>query len=192
VVDLSNLHRQVLHTDGDVGRPKVESAADTLRATFPGLRLTLVQERFSARNAGALLQGTDVVLDGTDGVASKFLLNDAALEAGVPLVHAGVVRLDGLVLAVVPGGPCLRCLFEEEPGAGALPTCARAGVLGPAAGLVGGLQALVAVALLRGEAPGERIWRVDAGSGRVRRVALERRPDCPACARAGLQVQAAP
>jgi len=191
-VELSNLHRQVLHADGDVGRPKVDSAAETLSAAFPGLQLTLRQDRFGAHNAASLLEGQDVVLDGTDGVASKFLLNDAALAARVPLVHGGVVRLEGLVLAVLPGGPCLRCLFEEEPGADALPTCARAGVLGPAAGVVGGLQALLAAAVLRGEPLQPPLWRLDARTGRVRRVALARRADCPACARAGVQAGSTP
>ena len=192
VVELSNLHRQVLHADADVGRPKVESAAGKLRAAFPGLRLSLLKDRFTAGNGRALLRGMDVVVDGTDGVATKFLLNDQALEAGVPLVHGGVVRLEGLVLAVVTGGPCLRCLFEDEPGAEALPTCARAGVLGPAAGVVGGLQAQAAVALLQGQRQAGWLWRVDARAGRVRRVALAQRPDCPTCSRGAVEARGTP
>ena len=192
LVELYNLHRQLLHADADLGRPKVESAGEKLRAAFPGTRLTLLRDRFSTGNARALLRGQDVVLDGTDGVPTKFLLNDEALSAGVPLVHGGVVRLEGLVLPVTRGGPCLRCLFEEEPGADALPTCARAGVLGPAAGVVGGLQAALAVALLSGERPSGWMWRVEARAGQVRRVALARRTDCPACGPGAVEAGATP
>jgi adenylyltransferase/sulfurtransferase len=191
-VELSNLHRQPWHRDADIGRLKVDSAAEKLRAAFPRLQVETQAVRMGPENVLSLLAGHDVVVDGTDGVETKFLLNDAAVRAGVPLVHGGVVRHEGLVLVVSPGGPCLRCLFEEMPGEDALPTCARAGVLGAAAGWVGGLQAAAAERLLRGEPLTGAMWRVDARSGRARRVSLRARPDCPCCGVAGVEVGSSP
>jgi adenylyltransferase/sulfurtransferase len=188
-VELSNLHRQPWHRDADVGRLKVESAASKLRAAFPSLQVETHAVRVGPENVEGLLAGQDLVVDGTDGVDAKFLLNDAAVRAGVPLVHGGVVRNEGLVLAVTPGGPCLRCLFEEIPGEDALPTCARAGVLGAAAGWVGGLQAAAAEALLRGEPLAGVFWRVDALAGRARRLLLHKRTGCPACGPAGVEAE---
>jgi molybdopterin/thiamine biosynthesis adenylyltransferase len=191
-VELSNLHRQPWHRDADVGRLKVDSAAAKLRAAFPSLHVETHALRVGPENVRALLAGADVVVDGTDGVDAKFLLNDAAVRARVPLVHGGVVRHEGLVLAAMPGGPCLRCLFEEVPGEDVLPTCARAGVLGAAAGWVGGLQAAAAEAVLRGESLKGAYWRVDARSGRARRLSFRTRPDCPACGTNGVEAGATP
>lgn len=191
-VELSNLHRQLWHRDADVGLPKVHSAARKLRAAFPALKVEAHLLRLGPENAASLLAGHDAVVDGTDGVSTKFLLNDLALAAGIPLLHGGVVRHEGLVLPVVVGGPCLRCLFEEQPGEDALPTCARAGVLGAAAGMVGGLQAQVLLQLLSGEPVAGMLWRVDARSGQVRRVVLRARRGCPSCDRSGIEGEPAP
>jgi molybdopterin/thiamine biosynthesis adenylyltransferase len=133
VVDVTNLHRQPWHHGADVGRLKVESAAEKLGRTFPALRLTRLPERVTAANAEALFRAHELVIDATDAVEAKFLLNDAAVLTGTPLVYGGVLRFEGLALRIDPGhGPCLRCLFETPP-EDAL-TCAQAGVLGSMAG----------------------------------------------------------
>lgn len=173
-VDPTNLHRQLWHRGSDVGRLKVDSAADRLREAFPGIEVEPIGQRVDAGNAEALFRAHDVVIDGTDGVAVKFLLSDAAVLTGVPLVYGGVLRMRGQAMRIAPGGPCLRCLFEGPPSEDAVPTCAQAGVLGSVAGVVGALQATLA---LRPEAG--RLHVVEGLSQRV--VEVRPAPDCRAC-----------
>lgn len=180
VVELSNLHRQPLHHDADLGRAKVESAAEKLRAQFPALGLELHQARVTATNAEALFRAHDVVLDCTDGVHTKFLLSDASVLTGVPLIYAGVLRFEGLAMRLQPDGPCLRCLFETPPDD--VPTCAQAGVLGSMAGVMGGLQA--ELALKPNAAPGVSLLHVvDGHAFSFRAVKVKKRADCVACGR---------
>ncbi|WP_338023762.1 HesA/MoeB/ThiF family protein [Archangium primigenium] len=192
-VDVTNLHRQLWHRDTDVGRSKVESAADGLRRAFPSLAVERVWGRVDAANAEALFRAHDAVVDATDGTATKLFLSDVAVATRVPLVYGGVLRLQGQAMRVVPGGPCLRCLYEEAPDADSVPTCAQAGVLGPMAGLVGALQAALvleclAVGLESGldgpsGAPGEAVLHVlDGATLRGRQVRVRRVPDCAGCA----------
>lgn len=181
VVDLTNLHRQLWHRTPDVGRPKVASLSEGLAAAFPGLALDARQERVEPATADALFRAHALVVDGTDGIDTKFALADAAVRTGVPLVYGGVLRWSGQVMAVVPGGPCLRCLFEEPPPPELAPTCASAGVVGALAGWVGALQADVALGLLSGlpRTPGREVLHVLDGSAlRWRRVEVRRRADC--------------
>ncbi len=175
-VDPTNLHRQLWHRSSDVGRLKVESASERLMAAFPRLEVTPVAEEVSARNAEALFRSHDVVLDGTDGVSIKFLLSDAAVLTGVPLIYGGVLKLCGQAMRIARAGPCLRCLFEKPPPADAVPTCAQAGVLGSMAGVVGGLMALLAL----GGEPG-RLFVVEGATLSQRIVRVKRSPDCAAC-----------
>jgi adenylyltransferase/sulfurtransferase len=178
VVDVSNLHRQPWHHPGDVGRPKVESAAEKLRRQFPGLALTLKQEALTAANAQALFSAHALVIDATDGVHTKFLLSDAAVVTKTPLLYGGVLRFEGLAMRIEPGGPCLRCLFETPPED--VPTCAQAGVLGAMAGVVGALQATLA--LEPNAAAGvARLHVVDGWTLQLRTVRVRRRLDCAAC-----------
>lgn len=180
VVDPTNLHRQPWHHTADVGTLKVESAATKLRRTFPSLEVTTLADRLTAANAEALYRAHDVVIDATDGVGTKFLLSDAAVLTGTPLIYGGVLRFEGLALRIDPGhGPCLRCLFESPPDD--VPTCAQAGVLGAMAGLVGGVQASLALAGkgTAGEAP---LHVLDGKAFTFRTVRVRRRPDCAACA----------
>jgi len=180
-VELGNLHRQVLHHDADVGRAKVQSAAEKLRAAFPSVRVDALEARLDETNALELFRRHDAVLDGTDGVDVKFLLSDTALATGVPLVWGGVLRMEGQAMRIRTGGPCLRCLFESPPTAA--PTCAEAGVLGTVAGVVGALQARVL--LSPEEAPGTATLHVfDAVKLTSRRVLVRRAADCSTCARA--------
>lgn len=178
VVDVSNLHRQPWHRDADLGTPKVDSAAAKLRAAFPGLSVETHRLRLGALNALAHFAAHDLVIDATDGVQTKFLLSDAAVISGVPLIYGGVLRFEGLAMRIERGGPCLRCLFERAPDDA--PTCAQAGVLGSMAGLIGGLQAELARAPL--VAPGVSVLRVIDGLHLTfRSVKVKRRADCAAC-----------
>jgi molybdopterin-synthase adenylyltransferase len=190
-VDLTNLHRQLWHRTPDVGRPKVASLAERLRAAFPGVEVDARPLRVTPETADALFAEHALVVDGTDGIETKFALGDAAVRTGVPLVYGGVLRWSGQVMAVVPGGPCLRCLFEEPPPADQAPTCASAGVMGAMAGWVGGVQAQVALRVLEAPRPVEggaaegragdgraTLHVMDGRALRWRRVEVRRRADC--------------
>ncbi|MCS6914654.1 MAG: HesA/MoeB/ThiF family protein [Myxococcales bacterium] len=184
VVELSNLHRQTLYTDADLGRPKVEAACDALHRLAPTLPAVGIRARLTADNAAALLPGHAALIEGSDSIATKFLVNDLALRLGIPAVIGGVVRWSGQVLTVLPGRgmACYRCLFEEEPTG--VPTCQEAGVLGPSCGVLGALLAAEALRLLRSEVPrfAGAILTADLLAGRFRRVPIAPRAGCPACA----------
>lgn len=183
VVEVSNLHRQPLYEAADVGRPKVVAAAERLQARHPALAVEADARRFGADDE-ALLGEWDVVLDGTDTVAAKFTVNDAAVAADVPLVHAGAVGWRAQLLTVLPGASaCYRCLFEEPPPADEVPSCQEAGVLGPAVVLAGTLQAGEAVRILARAEPAfrDRLLTIDTRTGTWRSVPLSRDPDCAAC-----------
>jgi len=184
-VEVSNLHRQILFDDPDVGRPKVDVAARRLRRTRPDLRVEPRPERFGAASAEALA-GADVIVDGTDSVVAKFLVNDAAVAAGLPLVHGGAVGFTAQVMTILPGrSACYRCLFEDPPPDDEVPSCRDAGILGPVVALAGALQGAEAVRILRGERPAfaDRIVSFDAWSGTWRSVPITQRASCDACGR---------
>ncbi len=180
VVEESNLHRQVLHTDAWIGRPKVESLAAAVRGVTP------IRGRFDAGNAARLVAACDVIVDGSDNLPTKFLANDAAVLARKPLVHAAAIEGWGQLLTVPAGGrPCYRCLFEDLPPAGsdAGASCAEIGVLGPVPGVLGALQAVEALRILRGETPvfAGRLIRYDSRSMTFRTVRFQPNPTCGAC-----------
>lgn len=178
VVDVTNLHRQPWHHLNDVGRPKVESAATKLSRAFPSLSIDARKERLGAEHAVARFREHDLVIDATDGVHTKFLLSDAAVLSGVPLIYAGVLRFEGLAMRIEPRrGPCLRCLFETPPEDA--PTCAQAGVLGSMAGLVGGVQARLALASI--VPPVSMLHVIDGLQLSFRALKVKKRDDCPAC-----------
>jgi adenylyltransferase/sulfurtransferase len=190
-VDVSNLHRQPWHRGSDVGRLKVESAADGLREAFPGIQVETRAERLTAQNAEALFRAHDLVVDATDTPADKFLLSDAAVLTGTALVHGGALRLAGQAMLVRKGGPCLRCLFETPPLAEA---CAQVGVLGSVTGVVGAYQALLGLQALglisaqpQDEEGVEPLWTFDGATLSQRKVPVRRAKDCKACAQ-GAQV----
>ncbi len=183
-VERSNLHRQLLHRTADLGRLKVESAADALARSYPGLGLAITAARFGTDNAADLVAGQACVIDATDGIATKFLINDLAVALGVPLVHGGIVRFQGQLLTVLPGASaCYRCLFGAPPEDGSAPSCQEAGVLGSLAGTIGTLQAAEAIRLIggRGALLTDRLLTYDALAGRCRHVRLRRNPACPVC-----------
>ena len=184
VVELSNLHRQPLYATADVGRPKVEVAAERLRELGSVSTIDVRRARFEAADV-AFARRFDVVLDGTDTVAAKFAVSDAAVHAGVPLVHAGVLGLRAQLLTVLPGrSACYRCVFEEAPPAGEVPSCEEAGVLGPTVALAAALQAAEAIRILTGApaAYADRLLTLDLGAGHARFVPLGSNPHCPTCA----------
>jgi len=183
-VELSNLHRQILFTDADVGRPKLDAFADALQRRFPRTAVELHRGRALPGTAAGLIAGASVVIDATDNFASRFLLADACMLAGVPVIHAAAVRWTATVMAVsARGRPCYRCLFEDVP-TGDAPDCATAGVAGPVCGVAGALAADAALAILSGQEAGGSIVTFDGRSDVLRRVAVRPRRACPLCGEA--------
>jgi molybdopterin-synthase adenylyltransferase len=183
-VDTSNLHRQLLYLPGDEGESKAEVAASRLRAIRPGIAVVARPERVTARNAASLAGEYDVLVDATDGTASKFLLNDVAVLLERPLVHGGVLGFGGQLLTILPRRTaCLRCLFPEPPHEGEVPSCTEAGIFGPLAGWIGNLQGEEAGRILHQREPAfaDRLFSLDLRTLRARHVPLRRSPLCPLC-----------
>lgn len=184
VVDLGNLQRQVQFTTADIGRPKVEALTDELvRRGVARDRIRPLAIRFAADTADRVLDGVDLVVEGSDDPATKFAVNDAALARRLPFAIGGLERWSGQVFAGRPGASCYRCLFESPPlDSDPAPSCADAGVLGAAVAVIGGLLARTALDLARG-APGGELLVVDdaAISAAPRRVRYNPRPGCPSC-----------
>jgi molybdopterin/thiamine biosynthesis adenylyltransferase len=152
-VDLSNLQRQIIHATGDLGKPKVQSAKETINAMNPDVKVLGYREWVNASNIKDIIsdQNYDFIIDGTDNFPVKFLINDACVMLGKPFSHAGIIRFQGQLLTYLPGqGPCYRCAFREPPPAGAVPSCREAGVLGVMGGVIGTLQATEALKFFLG------------------------------------------
>ncbi|OFV90191.1 MAG: hypothetical protein A3J75_00535 [Acidobacteria bacterium RBG_16_68_9] len=183
VVELSNLHRQVLHRTSTLGAPKVESVAARLRERHPHTRVEAHAERLTDQNLAHFFRAADFVIDATDSVAAKFLINDGAVRFGRPYSHAGVLGFLGQAMTVSPRRTaCYRCLFPEPPPTDAIATCQEAGVIGALAGVIGSVQAAEAIKYLSGGAwLADRLLTFDARSRRWRTVALARNPRCPVC-----------
>ena len=181
-VELSNLHRQILHFTPDVGIPKAHSAAAKLGFLNPDVVVEPYQVRLDASNAAGLIEGADLVVDCSDSFETRYAVNAACCAARIPLLEAGVLGTSGLVMGIRPGETaCYRCAFPEAPPSA--PTCAEAGVLGPAAGVIGSLQALEALKLLTGvgEPLLDAFLQADLATLTFLRVAVRRRADCPDC-----------
>ncbi len=184
VVDESNLQRQLLHGTGDLGRSKLESALDRLTDVNPHVNVETHDTRLSSANALDILEGYDVVVDGTDNFPTRYLVNDACVLLGIPNVYGSVFRWEGQVsVFAMAGGPCYRCLFREPPPPGLVPNCAEGGVLGALPGIIGTMQAMETIKLLlaAGESLAGRLMIFDALEMSWREVALRRNPSCPAC-----------
>ena len=183
VVDESNLHRQVLHATDRIGARKVVSAERTLRELNPGVAAVRHDERLEAANVERLVGGYDVVVDGTDSLETRYLINDAAVRLGRPVVHGSVHRWDGQVTTFVPGGPCYRCLHPVPPPPELSPACSVAGVVGVVPGIVGLLQATEALKLLlgAGETLSGRLLVVDALGTTFDEIRVARDPACSTC-----------
>ena len=184
VVDATNLQRQILHSTERLGRPKVESAQQTLTALNPDVRVVGYQERLTALNIDRIIAGYDVIVDGADNFPTRYLVNDASVKHGIPVVHGSIYRFEGQLTVFKPGeGPCYRCLFHQPPPPELAPSCAEAGVLGVLPGIIGTLQANEAIKLLLGigEPLIGRYLLFDALDTTFREVKLRRDPECPVC-----------
>jgi molybdopterin/thiamine biosynthesis adenylyltransferase/rhodanese-related sulfurtransferase len=184
VVDDSNLQRQILHNMERLGERKVDSAKKTLTALNPDVDVVAYDVRLGADNVLDVIGGYDVVIDGADNFPSRYLLNDASLKAGVPVVHGSIFRFEGQATVFAPhDGPCYRCMIPEPPPAELAPSCAEAGVLGVLPGIVGSIQALEAIKLLLGlgDSLVGRLLAYDALEQSFRTYRVNRDPACPAC-----------
>lgn len=187
-VDATNLQRQVIHTEGRVGMPKVFSAAEAVAGLNAHVEVRPYHRELTEEIAGELFAGYDVILDGTDNFETRYLANRAAVVAGKPLVSGALSQWEGQLSVFDPasGAPCYECVFAEAPAPGLAPSCAEAGVLGPLPGVVGAMMAVETVKLISGagETMRGRMLIYDALYGETRTIALKRRPECPVCGEA--------
>ena len=183
-VSLDNLQRQILFETDSVGSPKAASAADRISTLNPEITVRPVVARLVEANAAAILGGHHAVVEGSDNLATKFLVNDVCVRLGIGVVVGAVLRFEGQVVPVPPGAPCYRCLFGAEPPEALVRSCRDAGVLGAVAGIVGSLQASETLRMITGigEAQGGRLLAVEALRPRIRTVAFPADPGCTACA----------
>src|SRR5215207_4921782 len=184
IVEITNLQRQLLHGTRDVGRPKLDSARDRLHDANPNVKLELHPTRLTSANALTIIRDYDIVLDGTDNFATRYLVNDACVLLGKPNVYGSIFRFDGQAsVFATEDGPCYRCLYPEPPPPGLVPSCAEGGVLGVLPGLVGTVQATEAIKLILGIGTPlvGRLLLVNALDAQFRSVAVRRNPGCPAC-----------
>lgn len=184
VVDESNLHRQIIHATPDVGRKKLDSAAEKLIALNPALNIVKHETLLSSANAMEILKNYDVVADGTDNFPTRYLVNDACVLLGKPNAYGSIFRFEGQASVFATGnGPCYRCLYPAPPPPGLVPSCAEGGVLGVLPGLIGVIQATEVIKLIlgKGETLAGRLLLVDALSMRFREFKLRKNPECPIC-----------
>ena len=184
VVDYTNLQRQIIHTTADVGRKKLDSAAEKLKAINPFLNLRTFETRLSSENALDLFRVFDIIADGTDNFPTRYLVNDACVLTGKPNVYGSIFRFEGQAsVFATEQGPCYRCLYPEPPPPGLVPSCAEGGVLGILPGLVGVMQATEVIKLIlgKGEPLIGRLLLIDALGMKFRELKLRKNPDCPAC-----------
>ena len=185
VVDESNLQRQVVHSTDRLGEPKVGSAKRTLEALNPDVNVVPFQERLTSENVDRILaEGWDVIVDGADNFPTRYLVNDASVWNGIPVVHGSIFRFEGQVTVFHPGvGPCYRCLFPQPPPPELAPSCAEGGVLGVLPGIIGSIQANETLKLIlqRGDSLAGRLLLFDALGTTLDEVTVRRNPDCPVC-----------
>ena len=184
VVDMSNLQRQVLFGESDLGRPKVEAAQERLLDLNPGITVKAYYELLTSANIMEIIQDYDVIVNGCDNFPTRYLVNDASVLANKPVVDGSIFRFEGQATVYLPGeGPCYRCLFPEPPPPGEVPSCAEGGVLGVLPGIVGVIQATEVVKLLLGEGKPlvGRILAYDAMEMKFREFKQRRNPECPVC-----------
>jgi sulfur-carrier protein adenylyltransferase/sulfurtransferase len=183
-VDFTNLQRQILFGTGDVGRPKIEAAAERLRKLNPEIRIDTFETRLTSDNALDILKDYDIIVDGTDNFPTRYLVNDACVLLGKPNVYGSIFRFEGQITVFsYPGGPCYRCLYPEPPPPGLVPSCAEGGVLGVLPGIVGTIQAAETLKLIlgKGEPLVGRLLLFDALAMRFRELKLRKNPECPVC-----------
>src|SRR5246127_4496838 len=184
VVDYTNLQRQIIHSTADVGRPKLDSAAEKLKAMNPFLNIRKVNTRLSSDNALELFKEFDIIADGTDNFPTRYLVNDACVLTGKPNVYGSIFRFEGQAsIFATKEGPCYRCLYPEPPPPGLVPSCAEGGVLGILPGLIGVIQATETIKLILGSGDPliGRLLLIDALGMKFRELKLRKNPECPVC-----------
>lgn len=183
VVDLTNLQRQILHHTHDVGRPKAQSAAETIADLNPDVRVVQHRVQLNSENALEVLGPYDIVVDGSDNFPTRYLVNDACVMLGKPCVHGSIFLFEGQAATFVPGKGCYRCLYPTPPPPGMVPNCAEAGVLGVLPGIVGSIQAVETIKLIlgAGDTLTGRLLLFDALAMEFRQVKVRRNPGCPVC-----------
>ena len=183
VVEMSNLQRQILHHEHDIGRPKVVSAMETIAEYNSDVKVVAHEAPLTSENAMEIISQYDIVVNGADNFPARYLVNDASYLAGKPLVDGSILLFDGQASVFIPGNGCYRCLFPTPPPPGAVPSCAEAGVLGALPGMVGSIQAVETIKLIigAGEPLSGRLLLIDALSMEFRTVKLRRNTKCPLC-----------
>ncbi|MCL0031183.1 MAG: molybdopterin-synthase adenylyltransferase MoeB [Dehalococcoidia bacterium] len=183
VVEITNLQRQILHGDSDIGRRKVISAKETLERHNPEVKVITHEAPLNADNAMGIISNYDIVINGADNFATRYLVNDACYLSNKPLVDGAILVFDGQATTYVPGSGCYRCMFPDPPPPGEVPNCAEAGVIGALPGLVGSIQALEAIKLTMGigETLTSRMLLIDALSMEFREIKVRRNPSCKLC-----------
>ena len=184
VVDASNLQRQIIHSTKDIGRKKLDSAAEKLTALNPALNVVKHETMLSSANALEILKDYDIAADGTDNFPTRYLVNDACVLLGIPNVYGSIFRFEGQAsVFATKNGPCYRCLYPEPPPPGLVPSCAEGGVLGILPGLVGVMQAAEVIKLILGKGDPliGRLLLIDALNMRFRELKLRKNPECPVC-----------
>ena len=182
-VDITNLHRQLLHGMNDIGRPKVDSAEDTIREINPDAEIVKIAKHINSENAMEIADEFDILIDGTDNFPTRYLINDLGVLMNKPVVHGSIFMFDGQVTTFLPEQGCYRCLYPAPPPPGMVPSCAEAGVLGVLPGIVGSLMATEAIKLILGVGKPlvNRLLMVDALDMDMRTVKIRKDPNCPAC-----------
>ena len=184
VVDLSNLQRQILHGTSDIGIPKTKSAEATIAEMNPDVNVVAYNERITSENAFQILEQYDLIVDGCDNLPTRYLINDAAVMLGKPIVHGSIFQFEGQVTVLYPGkGPCYRCLYPEPPPAGMVPSCQEAGVFGVLPGIIGTIQAVEAIKILLdiGDSLIGSLLLFDALTMNFNRLKLRQDSSCPIC-----------
>jgi len=184
VVDLSNLQRQILHSTDRIGVSKAESAKQTINSLNPDVQVRIYNDRLTVDNVMDIFRDYDIIVDGSDNFPTRYLVNDAAVLVGKPVVHGSIFQFEGQASVFTPHeGPCYRCLFPTPPPPGMVPSCSEVGVLGVLPGVIGVIQATETIKLLigQGEPLVGRLLMYDALAMRFREVRIRRDPDCPLC-----------
>jgi len=183
IVELSNLQRQNLFAERDVGRPKAKAAEEALRAINSDIEIWGVVADLNYVNVEKLVRNATVVLDATDNMDTRFLVNDACVKQGIPWIYAGAVGTTGMVMPVVPGGPCLRCVFPSVPQPGELPTCDTVGIVNTLPSAVAALEATEAFKIMQGKPPTKELMFIDVWQSDLQKITVRKNPECQACGR---------
>jgi molybdopterin/thiamine biosynthesis adenylyltransferase len=182
-VDITNLHRQILHGNEDVGRPKVDSAEDRIKSINPDIDVIKIPKHMNSENAMDIAKDFDILVDGTDNFPTRYLINDVGVLANKPIVHGSIFLFDGQITTFMPNQGCYRCLYPAPPPPGMVPSCSEAGVLGVLPGIVGSVMAAEAIKIILGlgNTLVNRLLMFDALEMEFRKVKIRKDPECPIC-----------